>query len=114
MDHDPVSSSIVSKDGVAMVRRDRAPFALIGLILLTFAGCDRLKQAIRPSDSQTAESRTAARPGLEPTAAETDASKIQAVDSDPKHPRSFFSNNRRSGTWSSEAREIESHLGVGP
>jgi hypothetical protein len=45
---------------------------------------------------------------------ESDPSKIQAVDSDAKNPRSFFSNNRRSGGWSSEAREVESHLGVGP
>jgi hypothetical protein len=36
------------------------------------------------------------------------------VDSTEKNPQPFFQNNRRSGGWSSEARDIESHLGVGP
>ncbi len=69
------------------------------------AGCESLRQATR-SQNQATEAEAAA--------AEADSTKIQAVDSDPKKPQPFFKNNRLTGGWSSEAREIESHLGVGP
>jgi hypothetical protein len=104
----------MNKDGVAMVRRIHVLFASIGLILLTLVGCESLRQAIRSSSSETSESHKTTKSSTEATAVESDPSKIQAVDSDAQHPRSFFSNNRRSGGWSSEAREVESHLGVGP
>ncbi|MHB1561649.1 MAG: hypothetical protein ACYC61_29725 [Isosphaeraceae bacterium] len=39
-------------------------------------------------------------------------SKVIGGSADDVSPRSFFKNNRSSGGWSSEAREIESHLGA--
>ena len=94
-----------------MVRRIHAAFALMALFLLTVVGCESLRPSVRSSRTETLGSR---QPAIGATAVESDPSRIQAVDADPKNPRSFFKNNRRSGTWSSEAREIESHLGVGP
>lgn len=38
--------------------------------------------------------------------------KVIGSSPDDPTPTSFFQNNRRSGGWSSEAREIESHLGA--
>lgn len=94
-----------------MVRRFRILLASMGLFLLTLTGCEGLRHATRTSGSASSAHQKAANEAL---GVDSDASKIQAVDADPKNPKSFFSNNRRSGTWSSEAREIESHLGVGP
>lgn len=39
-------------------------------------------------------------------------SKVIGGSADDASPRTFFKNNRSSGGWSSEAREIESHLGA--
>lgn len=94
-----------------MVRRIQAALLLMALILLPVVGCEVLRPSMRASKSESVERR---QPAVGAEAVESDPSSIQAVDADPKHPRSFFKNNRRSGTWSSEAREIESHLGVGP
>jgi hypothetical protein len=104
--------SITIKDGVAMVRRFLVSAAVMALSVVTFAGCQGLRQAIRSASDDQGKT-------LKPTsgagayAVDSDPTKIQSVDSDAKNPQPFFSNNRRSGGWSSEAREIESHLGVG-
>jgi hypothetical protein len=109
----PVSSPLhQDKDGVAMVRRMRVLVLIMAASVLAIAGCESLRQAIRSASDD--KSQTTVKPTSGATAVDSDTSKIQAVDSDAKNPRPFFSNSRRSGGWSSEAREIESHLGVGP
>jgi hypothetical protein len=96
-----------------MVRRSLVLMA-VGLCVVIVAGCESLRQSIRSASAES-QARKAARASLEETAAtETDPTKVLAVDADAKNPQPFFKSNRRSGTWSSEAREIESHLGVGP
>jgi hypothetical protein len=95
-----------------MVRRMRVLVVMMASSVLAIAGCESLRQAIRSASDDKAQETV--KPTSGTTAVESDPSKIQAVDSDAKNPRPFFQNNRRSGGWSSEAREIESHLGVGP
>ncbi len=91
-----------------MVRRIRWLSVLLASSVVTIAGCESLRQALRATKDDNAVKPTSA------TAVDSDPSKIMAVDSDAKNPKPFFQNNRRSGGWSSEAREIESHMGVGP
>jgi hypothetical protein len=95
------------------VRRFRLSMTILEFSVVTIAGCEGLRQSLRPASEDKARALKTS-PGSESSAIETDPTKVQAVDADAKNPRPFFSNNRRSGTWSSEAREIESHLGVGP
>jgi hypothetical protein len=92
-----------------MVRRMRFLIVLMASSVTMVAGCESLRQALRSSGENKAVKATSGT-----SAVDGDPSKIQAVDSDAKNPKPFFSNNRRSGAWSSEAREIESHMGVGP
>ncbi|QEH38293.1 hypothetical protein OJF2_68910 [Aquisphaera giovannonii] len=89
-----------------MFRRSLLLF-LMGLSVSTLAGCDRLKQMLRSSDHAT---KADAAEDADPTS----PTKIQAVDADAKNPKPFFSKGYSSGGLSKEAREIESHLGVGP
>lgn len=92
-----------------MVRR-KLIWGLVLSSMLATVGCENWRGAIRSSDDSkhsTSSSKTVDASGLG-----TDPTKFQAVDSDAKNPQPFFKNNRRSGGWSSEAREIESHLGV--
>jgi hypothetical protein len=49
---------------------------------------------------------------MKPKAVESDTNKLMSVDSDSSNPKPFFKSDRRSGAWSSEAREIERDLGV--
>ncbi|MFO0891840.1 MAG: hypothetical protein U0790_22220 [Isosphaeraceae bacterium] len=93
-----------------MVRRASV---LLSLVLLGLVGCDVWKPALRSSDSGQPHALKSTRSGVDPTAVDSDTSKILAVDGDAKNPSSFFKNSRRSGGLSSEAREIESHLGIG-
>jgi hypothetical protein len=97
------------KDGVAMVRRIRWLTVLLASSVVTIAGCESLRQALRSTNDDKAVAATSGA-----TSVESDPTKLQAVDADAKNPKPFFQNNRRSGGWSSEAREIESHMGVGP
>lgn len=100
---------------MAMSRRFLALLLLIGLTGATIAGCESLRQAIcSGSDDHAQKSVKTTNGTAETSAVESDPSKLQAVDSDTRNPQPFFKNNRLSGGWSSEAREIESHLGVGP
>jgi hypothetical protein len=105
----------MSEDGMAMNRRFLALLLIMSLAAVTTAGCESLRQAIRSSGDDHAQKSVKPTSGVaDASAVESDPSKIQAVDSDTKNPQPFFKNNRPSGGWSSEAREIESHLGVGP
>jgi uncharacterized lipoprotein len=82
---------------------------LLASSVVTIAGCESLRQALRSTKDDKAVTAASGA-----TAVESDPTKPQAVDADAKNPKPFFQNNRRSGGWSSEAREIESHMGVGP
>ncbi len=84
-----------------MIRRLFLVVVVTATVVITIGGCEELRHATRKNDNGAMST-------------ESGTSKIQAVDSDPRNPKPFFSNNRLSGGWSSEAREIESHLGVGP
>jgi hypothetical protein len=96
-----------------MMRRTVILIAAMGLTVVLLAGCESLRQSIRSASGQPQSKSGKA--GLQETSAtEPDPNKVLAVDADSKNPQPFFQNNRRSGAWSSEAREIESHLGVGP
>jgi hypothetical protein len=105
----------MSEDEMATKRRFLALLAIMSLAAVSIGGCEGLRQAIRSaSDDHTRKSAETTSGAAGSSALETEPSKIQAVDSDTKNPQPFFKNNRPSGGWSSEAREIESHLGVGP
>jgi hypothetical protein len=75
------------------------------------AGCETLRSRLRPGDEDRARVSDAA-DVTKPKAVESDTSKIMSVDSDSNNPRPFFKSDRKSGAWSSEAREIEKDLGV--
>jgi hypothetical protein len=95
-----------------MVRQVRVLIVLLASSVLAIAGCESLRQSIRSASDDKANKSVKPTSGM--MAVETDPTKIEAVDSDAKSPKPFFQNNRRYGAWSSEAHEIESHLGVGP
>jgi hypothetical protein len=71
-------------------------------------GCEHHRSFFRPEEGS--HDRQQASQGVD--AVESDTSKIEAVDSDGRSPKSFFQNNRRTGGLSSEAREIEGHFGI--
>jgi hypothetical protein len=89
------------KGGCGMMHRTLLLIPLAGAAVAAIVGCEPPHTVIREGNNR-----------LLSTQSET--SKIQAVDSDSRDPKPFFSNNRLAGGWSSEAREIESHLGIGP
>ena len=84
-----------------MMRRIFSLPLVMGTLLMTSAGCEEFHHAMR-------------RGGDGKTNVDSETSKMQAVDADPNKPKPFFANNRLAGGWSTEAREIESHLGVSP
>jgi hypothetical protein len=78
--------------------------ALVWLgVVLPLAGCETLRSWYRKDDDDKTTSKKNS---------DSDTSKIPAVDSDSKAFQPFFKSDRRSGGWSSEAREIEKDLGV--
>ena len=97
-----------------MGRRFLISMATMAFTVMTAAGCDSLRQAIRSGGDGQGKSLKSTSYASGAPAVESDPSKLPAVDSSEKNPQPFFQGNRRSGGWSSEAREIESHLGVGP
>jgi hypothetical protein len=107
------SDFIPFEDGVVMFRRSFALLVIAVSSVAGLAGCDSLKQMLRPSKETEAHSLDSEH-HPDHSGVETDPTKIHAVDADPKSPKPFFRNNRSAGGWSSEAREIEGHLGVGP
>jgi len=96
-----------------MMRRLSVLFAIMAITMCVVSGCEGQRHTLRSTSNDQASKTVPARTSSN-EAVESDPSKIQAVDADAKNPKSFFQNNRRSGGWSSEAREIEGHLGVGP
>ena len=88
---------------------DRFPLlkVVLGVLCLVPTGCETHRSWLRPKDDDDIKVRSS-----DAKAVDSDASKILGVDSDEKKPEPFFKNNRRSGAWSSEAREIEKDLGV--
>ena len=84
-----------------MLGRVAKVLVALAAIVTTSVGCEGLHETRYKDDRGTG-------------VPESETSKIQAVDTDPKSPKPFFANDRLSGGWSSEARAIERHLGVGP
>jgi hypothetical protein len=91
---------LVWQGGRKMMRRLPWLGLVLGALCLPQIGCETHRSWLRPKEDEDAKPRA------------SEASKIPAVDSDEKNPQPFFQNNRRSGGWSSEARDIESDLGV--
>lgn len=88
-----------------MLRRISWPGLIIGTLCLVQSGCDTTKPWHRKQDSDEDPRKI--------NAVESEAAKIESVDSDgKKKSEPFFKSNRTSGGWSSEARSIESDLGV--
>lgn len=81
---------------------------LLGALCLVPAGCEPHGSWLRPKDDEDWMAKAAA------DSPEDDAKprKVIGGNGEDVEARSFFKNNRRSGAWSSEAREIESHLGA--
>ncbi len=92
--------AIIDKGDCVMRCIFSLPVAM-GVLLVTLGGCEEFHHAMRRGDDGK-------------TNLESETPKMLAVDADPKKPKPFFANNRLAGGWSSEAREIESHLGVSP
>ncbi|HZW31994.1 MAG TPA: hypothetical protein VFF52_14885 [Isosphaeraceae bacterium] len=80
---------------------------ILSVFCLVATGCEPHGSWLRPKDDEDRPSRTS-----DQKAVESDAAKMLSVDSDDKKSEPFFKNTRRSGGWSSEARAIESDLGV--
>ena len=88
-----------------MLRRISWPGLILGAVCLVQTGCDTTKPWLRKNDSDEDPHKL--------KAVESEADKIEAVSSDgKKKSEPFFKSNRTSGGWSSEARSIESDLGV--
>jgi hypothetical protein len=75
---------------------------LVASLCLLPAGCEPHHSWLRPKQDDDMMSR----------ADDSNPRKVIGSSPDDKDASSFFQNNRRSGGWSSEAREIESHLGA--
>jgi hypothetical protein len=92
-------------------------FLFHGLVLSALAlgglGCETHHSFFRPKDfGDAVTAKQDQDDPSKPTAIQSDASKVMSVDSDSKEQKPFFKSDRRSGGWSSEAREIERDLGV--
>lgn len=86
-----------------MVRRFSWRKLVLAALCLMPAGCQTLHSWIHKDDDKMASSDS------------KDDSNSKIIGSSPgdqTSASSFFKNNRTSGGWSSEAREIESHLGA--
>jgi hypothetical protein len=86
-----------------MIRRFPWGTLFLGLMSLVPAGCEPHRSWLRPKDD---DMMTRA------MGDDSDSGKIIAGSAEDANARSFFKSDRRSGAWSSEAREIESHLGA--
>jgi hypothetical protein len=94
-----------------MTRRSMCRVLCLGALGAGMTGCETLRSRLRPDDDDRA--RAAKEDDVtKPKAVVSDTSKIMSVVSDSSDPKPFFKSDRKSGGWSSEAREIESHLGA--
>jgi hypothetical protein len=91
--------------GITMIRRIPWRRLVLGAVCLVSLGCEPHHSWLRHNDDDESSGRA--------KAIESDASRILGHDSsgnDTSKP--FFSSDRRSGGWSSEARAVERDLGV--
>jgi hypothetical protein len=96
-----------------MTRRSICRGLVLSMLVIGTLGCETLHSWLRSKDEDKEEARKADKDDpTKPKAVESDTSKIMGVDSDKDSPKPFFKSDRRSGGWSSEAREIEKDLGV--
>jgi hypothetical protein len=87
-----------------MVRRNPWRKLVLAVLCLMPAGCQTLHSWLHKDDDDKMASSDS-----------KDDSNSRIIGSSPgdvTSPSSFFKNDRTSGGWSSEAREIESHLGA--
>jgi hypothetical protein len=86
---------------------------VLSTIVMGSLGCETTHSFFRRNngDDDVAQKKDKDDPA-KPKAVESDTSKIMGVNSDEKNPQPFFKSDRRSGGWSSEARDIEKDLGV--
>jgi hypothetical protein len=84
---------------------------VVGVLVTMLTGCEPLHSLVRGKDST--DRKDVKDDSSTPGSVDSDGSKILDNDSDGKNSQPFFKNNRPSGGWSSEAREIERSLGVG-
>ena len=94
-----------------MTRRSMCRVLCLSAVMAGMTGCETLRSWLRPDDDDRGRASDAD-DVTKPKAVESDTSKILSVDSDSSNPKPFFKSDRRSGAWSSEAREIEKDLGV--
>ena len=94
-----------------MTRRSMCRVLCVSAVMAGMTGCETLRSRLRPDDDDRGRVSDAD-DVTRPKAVESDTSKIMGVDSDSSNPKPFFKSDRRSGAWSSEAREIEKDLGV--
>jgi hypothetical protein len=78
---------------------------IVGALCLAPLGCDHTKSFLRPKDDDDVLKTNAVDEDEKPT-------KVLGGNASDADARSFFKNDRRAGGWSSEAQEIESHLGA--
>ncbi len=78
----------------------------LAAMCLVPAGCEPHQSWLRPKKDDDWMSRAAD--------SKDDSAPQKVIGSSPgdQDASNFFQSNRRSGAWSSEAREIESHLGA--
>jgi len=91
-----------------MIRRFPWRTLFLGALCLVPAGCEPHHSWLRSKDDDDKMAKVAGNP----TEDDLKSRKVIGGDSSDTDTSSFFQNNRRSGAWSSEAREIESHLGA--
>jgi hypothetical protein len=101
----PAPEAVRPKDGVAMKTRLYGWGLLVGCLSASLTGCDTWSprsQFLRKNADTSIETNTTTRAigGDEEISDATSA------------PKGFFKDTRMSGGWSSEAAEIEKHLGV--
>ena len=91
-----------------MIRRFSWRRLFVAGLCLVPVGCEPHHSWLRDKDDDEAKALAAGNP----TEDDLSARKVIGSSPDDQDASSFFKGNRRSGGWSSEAREVESHLGA--
>jgi len=96
-----------------MTRRFICHALVLGTLAIGSSGCEPHQSFLRPKDPDDKHAQNGDQDDpTKPKAVQSDTSKIMSVDSDSKEQKPFFKSDRRSGGWSSEAREIEKDFGI--
>ena len=95
-----------------MTRRSMCRALCLGVVMAGVTGCETLRSRLRQDDDDKKLASKDVDDATKPKSVESDTTKIMSVDSDSSDPKPFFKSDRKSGGWSSEAREIEAHLGA--